>query len=103
MAFLGINFGYPVSFEVPLWMVRDFSTCWIKIPVRKAERKFLKVALCCLIWAIWKKRNRLVFQEEEVYLSRLKNDFVHSFWSGASVDKVYVSLFVKKLMLMVKV
>lgn len=59
---------------VPLWMVRDFTSYWIKIPARKAEM-CLKAALCFLMWAIWQERNRTVFKDEKLSVNRLKRFF----------------------------
>ena len=43
-----------------------------------------KVALLCLIWSIWKERNRIVFEHLPLSYTRLKNSFISSFsiWAG---------------------
>ena len=42
----------------------------------------------CLFWAIWKERNRVVFDDEVFSKSRLKSCFLFSFssWAGLWVD-----------------
>ena len=53
-------------------LVKDLIICWSKIPLRKDDRKISRATLCCLFWAIWKERNKAIFEDEEFSLSRLK-------------------------------
>ena len=53
-------------------LVQDFIICWNKPPMRKDERRISRAALCCLFWAIWKERNKVVFEDDVFSLSRLK-------------------------------
>ena len=46
----------------------------------KKHRKVWKTALLCLLWAIWKERNRIAFENEELSIHRLKNSFVCNLW-----------------------
>ena len=39
----------------------------------------------CLIWAIWKERNRVVFEDKAFSKTRLKSCFLFSFSSWASL------------------
>ena len=70
---------------------------WNIIPVRKDERKIWKAASYCLLWAIWKERNRLVFENEEFSLNRLKRYFVYSLCSWPTLVVNYDSFVVSKL------
>ena len=35
----------------------------------------------CLFWAVWKERNRIAFENEELSIHKMKNSFVCNFWS----------------------
>ena len=73
---------------VPPWPIKDWIFGWINFPVTKSERKAWRAAPFCLFWAIWKERNRVVFENEEFSLHRLRSAFVYSFcsWVGAVVN-----------------
>lgn len=66
---------------VLLLLVSDSMSSWAKIFVRKADRKGCKAAMRCLMWAIWKEQNRIVFRDDSFLLSRLKSAFLYSLWS----------------------
>ena len=42
--------------------------------------KVWKAAPLCLFWAVWKERNRISFENEELSIHRLKNSFVCNIW-----------------------
>ena len=50
-------------------------------------KKAWKLAPLCLFWAVWKKRNRIAFDNEEFSVHRLKYFFVCSLWSWT---KLYI-------------
>ena len=70
------------------WVIKDWFFSWNSIPIRKSQRKAWSAATFCLFWAIWKERNRVVFENEEFSLNRLRSAFVYSFcsWAGAVVN-----------------
>ena len=35
----------------------------------------------CLFWTVWKARNKVAFEEEELSIQRPKNSFVYFLWS----------------------
>ena len=45
------------------------------------------LAPLCLFWAMWKERNMITFDNEELSIYRMKNSFVCSFWSWT---KLYI-------------
>ena len=47
----------------------------------KKRKKVWKVAPLCLFWMVWKERNKIVFDNEELPIQRMRNSFVCSFWS----------------------
>ena len=71
---LGYCMGHPL-------MTKDVIISWNKIPLRKDDCKISRAILCCLFWAIWKERNKVVFEDEQFSLSRLKFFFVYSLCS----------------------
>ena len=81
---------------VPPWLIKDWFFVWKSILVRKSERKAWRAAPFCLFWAIWKERNRVMFENEEFSLNRLRSTFVYPFcsWAGAVVNS---NSFVTKL------
>ena len=84
-------------------LVKDFIICWNKLPMRKDKRRISSTALCSLFWAIWKERNKVVFEDDVFSLSRLKNCFVHySLCSWASLIPCSDSLIIRKLMPLAK-
>ena len=54
--------------------------------VGKKHKKAWKLAP---LWAVWKERNRIAFDDEEFSVHRLKNSFVCSFWSWT---KLYIDV-----------
>ena len=67
---------------VPPWLIKDWFFGWNNFPLRKSERKAWRAAPFCLFWAIWKERNRVVFEIEEFSLNKLRSAFVYSFCSS---------------------
>ena len=65
---------------VPLLLVKDLIIGWNSIPIRKGERKAWRAAPLNLLWAIWKERNRIVFESEEFSLNKLKRAFLFFFF-----------------------
>ena len=58
---------------------------WLHLPLRKKDFKLWRAVPLCLIWAIWKERNRVVFEDEAFSRTRLKSCFLYSFSSWASL------------------
>ena len=58
--------------------VRDLLLCWSAFPVRKHARKIWKASPRSLIWAIWKERNKIVFDDATFSYDRLKLSFISS-------------------------
>ena len=45
------------------------------------------LAPLCLFWTVWKERNRIAFDNEELSIHRIKNSFVCNFWTWT---KLYI-------------
>ena len=66
--------------------------------MRKKDFKLWRVVPLCLIWAIWKERNRVVFEEKGFSRTRLKSCLLNSFSSWASLVHDEEHSFVRDIM-----
>ena len=73
--------------------------CWKATPIKKPYRKIWLAAPWYLIWAIWKERNKVGFENAEFSLPRLKNSFVLTIWSWANIVLKQDFLYIRKLSL----
>ena len=67
--------------RVLLFSVRDTILGWHGSFVDKKSRKVWMIAPLCLFWLVWKERNKIAFENEELSSQRMKNYFVCNFWS----------------------
>ena len=67
---------------------------WHGLFVGKTHKKAWQTTPLCIFWTVWKKRNLIVFDNEELLIQRLKNSFVYNPWSWSrmSVDMCSISL-----------
>ena len=72
-ALFGVTWVLPYS-------VRDTLSGWSGFNMGKKHRKVWKVAPSCIFWAVWKERNKITFDNEELSMNRLKNSFVCNLW-----------------------
>ena len=70
---------FGVSWVLP-YSVRDTLSGWSGFNMGKKRRKVWKAAPSCIFWAVWKERNRIAFDNEELSMNRLKNSFVCNLW-----------------------
>ena len=61
-------------------LVRDTLSGWSGFKLGKKRRKVWNAAPLCIFWAVWKERNRIAFDNEELSIHRLKNSFVCNLW-----------------------
>ena len=54
----------------------------------KAHKKVWKMTPLCIFWTVWKERNMLAFDNEELSFQKLKNSFVCNPWSLVRVPIV---------------
>ena len=57
----------------------------------KMRKRAWQMAPLCLLWSVWKERNKLAFGNEEFSLQRLKYSFVYNLWSWVGVSLVLSS------------
>ena len=66
-------------------------------PSRKKEYRLWRAAPLCLMWAIWKEGNRIIFEDDCFSLDRLKSLFLRSRCSWASLILEVVCYLVRSL------
>ena len=71
-ALFGVMWVLPYS-------VRDTFLGWHSTFMGKKCSKVWMAAPLCLFWAVWKERNRIAFENEELSIHRMKNSFVCNF------------------------
>ena len=49
--------------------------------VGKKRKGVWRASPLCLFWTVWKARNKIAFEEEELSIQRLKNSFIYFLWS----------------------
>ncbi|RVX12604.1 Transposon TX1 uncharacterized 149 kDa protein [Vitis vinifera] len=86
--------GHPISFPSsaiwkvtvqPRWVllatVKETLLGWNGSFVGKKRKGVWKASHLCLFWTVWKTRNKVAFEEEELSIQRLKASFVYFLWS----------------------
>ena len=63
--------------------MKDLILGWIRPLLRKKVSKLWRAAPLCLMWAIWKERNKVVFEDVVISFVRLKSFFIRSLSSWA--------------------
>ena len=64
---------------------------WSTFPIRKEAKKLWKVALSSLLWAVWKERNSVTFDNLNFSSDRINHSFISSInsWVGHLNEGVY--------------
>ena len=63
--------------------VRETLLGWHRSFVAKEHRKVWKTGPLCLFWIVWKARNRIAFEWEELSIQSVKCSLVSCLWSKA--------------------
>ena len=66
------------------FLVKEVLSGWSCFPIRKKAKKLWMATTHSLIWAIWKERNRVVFEDVAFSPNRMKLSFVSVLisWAG---------------------
>ena len=73
-ALFGVMWVLPLS-------ARDTLLGWHGSFVGKKRRNAWMAAPLCLFWSVWKKRNRIAFDNEVISIQMMKYSFVCNLWS----------------------
>ena len=71
---------------------------WLRLPLWKKESKLWRAVPLCMLWTIWKERNRIVFEDECFSRTRLKSCFLRSISSWASLIQDVEHSFVRGIL-----
>ena len=52
----------------------------------KKRRGVKRTSPLCFFWTVWKARNKVAFEKEELSIKRLKFSFIYSFWSETKLS-----------------
>ena len=72
ISILGLSWAYPRS-------AKELLEGWSCSTIRKKTKKLLMAAPLYLFWAIWRERNRIVFDNVDFSLSKLESSFISMF------------------------
>ena len=81
-----ICFFFCLTWVLP-FSVRETLLGWYGSFVGKKGKKTWMLAPLCLFWGVWKERNEIAFNNEELSIHWTNNSFVRSFWSWT---KLYI-------------
>ena len=75
-------------------LVKETLLEWDGSSMGKSHKKVWLVTPLCIFWTVWKERNLLAFDNDDLSIQRLKNYFVCNLWSWSrvSVDMSPISL-----------
>ena len=97
-AFLSCNIIQEVHDISQMLSVKFMKMAW-EIIIKCLDYGFIykkawMTAPLCLIWTVWKERNRIAFDNEELSIQRMKNYFVCNFcsWTKLFIDEGLLSL-----------
>ena len=62
-------------------LVKDLLSSWNYFPISKKTKRVWRAYPLSLFWAIWKERNKIVFEDETFCLNRLKLSFISTLTS----------------------
>ena len=66
--------------------VKETLLEWNGSFVRKKRKGVWRASPLCLFWTVWKARNKVAFEEEELSIQRLKNSFIYFLWSETKLS-----------------
>ena len=61
---------------------------WNSSFMGKRRKKDWMVAPQCIFWTIWRERNRVVFEDVNISINRMKSTFLCNLWSWVNLYSV---------------
>ena len=74
--------AFGVDWTCP-FLAKDLIQSWMHFLVRKKAKAIWRVAPLLLLWAIWKERNKIIFEDATFSLLRLKLSIIQSLFTCA--------------------
>ena len=70
------------------FLIKEVLSGWSCFPIRKKAKNLWMAASLSLIWAVWKERNTVVFEDVVFSPNRMKLSFVSALisWAGLIPD-----------------
>ena len=66
--------------------VKEMLLGWNRTFVGKKRKGVWRASPLSLFWTVWKARNKVAFEEEELSIQRLKFSFVYFLWSKTKLS-----------------
>ena len=76
---LGVQWVLPAT-------VKEMLLGWNETFVGKKRKGVWRASPLRLFWTVWKARNKVAFEEEELSIQRLKFSFVYFLWSKTKLS-----------------
>ena len=68
--------------------VKEMLEKWFTLPLGQKDSKLWRAVPVCLLWVIWKERNKIIFVDVTFSLDRVKSSFCNSFFLGLCLSWV---------------
>ena len=78
LAIFGVSWVFPLS-------VKETLLSWQGSFVDKRRKKAWMAAPLCILWTVWRERNKIVFDNVNMSINRMKTYFLSNLWSWALV------------------
>ena len=65
--------------------MKEMLEKWFTMPLGKKDSKLWRVVPVCLLWVIWKERNKIIFEDVGFSFDGGKSSFCNSLFSWACV------------------
>ena len=77
---------FGVQWVMPATTIKEMFSGWNGTFVGKKGKGVWRASPLCLFWTVWKARNKVASEEEELSIQRLKSSFVYFLWSETKLS-----------------
>ena len=77
---------FGVQWVMPATTIKEMFSGWNGTFVGKKGKGVWRASPLCLFWMVWKARNKVASEEEELSIQRLKSSFVYFLWSETKLS-----------------